>query len=125
MALPATKSRVNASHANYGVTVKFVFLVTPPPTAEMVTAIFAPTAFVCTVKFAELTPATTVTLAGTVATAVLPLARLIRTPPAGAGPFSFTVPCDEAPPLTLFGSKLTADINGGFTVSGADTLLPP
>jgi len=68
---------------NYGITVKFVFLVTPPPAAEMVTTIFAATVLVCTVKFAELTPATTVTLAGTVATAVLPLAKMIRTPPAG------------------------------------------
>jgi len=84
------------------------------------------------VKVADLAPAWTVTLAGSVATLVLPLASLICTPPAGATLLSVTVPCEVAVPLTEFGSKLRDDKAGcggggvanGCTVSIADTIAP-
>jgi hypothetical protein len=58
---------------------------------------------------------------------------LTSTPPAGAGPLSMTVPCDEAPDRTVLGARLSdakdgADGGGdtvvGCTVSVADTIAP-
>jgi hypothetical protein len=84
-------------------------------------------------KVAALAPAGTTTLLGSVATEVLLLKRLTCTPPAGAGPLSVTVPCDEAPDRTVLGARLSdakdgADGGGdtvvGCTVSVADTITP-
>jgi hypothetical protein len=111
-------------------------MVTPPLEAETVTLVLVLTLLVCTAKVAALAPAGTVTLAGTVATEVLLLARLTRTPPVGAGPLSVTVPCDEAPDRTVLGDRLSdvkdgADGTGGggdtvvgCTVNVADTIAP-
>jgi hypothetical protein len=87
----------------------------------------------CTVKVAALDPAATVTLAGTVATDVLLLERLICIPPAGAGLLSVTVPCDVPPDLIVLGLRLSDDNTGpvtvgvtdaGCTVSTAETMAP-
>ena len=64
-------------------------------------------------------PAATVTLAGTVATAVLLLPSVTTAPPAGAALLNVTVPVEEAPPVTLVGFRLTevTTTAGAFTVS--------
>src|SRR5262249_6275190 len=91
-----------------GFTVNTAVRVTPPKLAEMVGAVEAVTVDVAIVKVALVAPAATVTLAGTVATA-LELLRLTTAPPAGAPEVSVTVPCDELPPTTELGARLTAD----------------
>jgi len=51
-------------------------------------------------KFADVAPSGTVTLAGTVATEVLLLLRFTTVPPAGAGAPSVTVPVEGDGPTT-------------------------
>jgi len=85
----------------------------------MVTAVEAATALVFTVKVALVAPARTVTLAGTVAAVVLLLESVTWAPPAGAGPFSETVPVEEVPPVTLAGLRVNDEGIGGITVSEA------
>jgi len=69
----------------------------------MVTDVEAVTPLVFTVNVALVAPAETVTLAWTVAAAVLPLIRETDAPPLGAGPLSVTVPVEGDPPVTLMG----------------------
>jgi hypothetical protein len=71
------------------------------------------------VNVALVAPAATVTLAGTVAAAVLLLPSVTAAPPAGAALLSITVPVEEAPPVTLAGFRVTevTTAAGGFTVS--------
>ena len=78
-------------------------MVTPAYKAEIVTGVDVVTALVLTVNVALLAPAATVTLAGTVAAAVLSLIRETDAPPLGAGPLRVTVPVDGDPPVTLAG----------------------
>jgi hypothetical protein len=61
------------------------------------------TELVATVKVALLAPEAMLTLAGTVAAAVLLLERETTTPDDGAGALSITVPCDVLPPTTVVG----------------------
>jgi hypothetical protein len=68
-----------------------------------VTVVDATTALVLTVKITLVAPAATVTLAGTLAAAVLLLDSVTCAPPEGAGPLSVTVPVEEFPPVTLVG----------------------
>ena len=87
--------------------------------AWIVTAVELATLLVVTEKLAVVAPASTVTLAGTAATAVLPLERVTVAPPVGAAPVSVTVPVELLPPATLVGFRLT-DANvteAGNTVS--------
>lgn len=70
------------------------------------------TALVDTVKVALVWPAGTVTLAGTVAAAVLLLDRATLAPPAGAAADSATMPVDGSPPVTLVGSSCSSDSVG-------------
>jgi len=77
------------------------------------------TGLVLTVNVAVVAFAATVTLAGTVAAAVLLLLNVTTAPPVGAGPFSVTVPVDEPPPVTDVGFKLTELGAGALTVSPA------
>ena len=67
------------------------------------TGVEAVTLLVVTVKVALLAPAATVTLAGTVAAAVLSLIRETAAPPLGAGPLNVTAPVEGNPPVTLAG----------------------
>lgn len=94
--------------SHFLVTVSGVDMVVVLYRAEITTVIEAETRTVDTLKFADVAPAGTTTLAGTVATPVLLLERLITTPPAGAGPLSVTVPVEVDPPLTLAGLSLSA-----------------
>jgi hypothetical protein len=83
------------------------------------------------VNVAFVAPAATVTLAGTVATAVLLLARVTDAPPDGAAADSVTVAVDDAPPFTLVGLSVSAEAAGaagggaGATVRIAVFVTPP
>src|SRR5467141_1276944 len=68
----------------------------------MLTAVDAATALVVTLKLALVPPGATVTLAGTPAAGLL-LESVTCAPPAGAGPFSVTVPAEGLPPVTFAG----------------------
>ena len=84
---------------------------------------------VCTVKVALIAPAGTVTLEGTLATAVLLLESVTWAPPAGAGLLNVTVPVEDCkPPITLVGSSVNDERGGGgggVTVREAVLLTPP
>src|SRR3954449_4491118 len=109
--------------ADAGFTVRVADRLTPPPDAEIAALADVVTAFVETVNVALVAPAGTVTLAGTVAAAVLLLASVTTSPPLGAGPLRVTVPWEAFPPVTLAGLRLTPDTAtpaAGFTASVAD-----
>jgi hypothetical protein len=96
----------------------------------IVTAVFAVTAAVLTLKVALEAPAVTVTLAGTETTDVFELVSVTTAPPLGAPPVKAIVPCDVAPPTTEVGLTLTADrvgavVDAGVTVNVAVRLIPP
>jgi len=82
------------------------------------------TFFVVTVKVAFVEPAATVTLAGTVAAAVLLLLRVTTAPPVGAFPLSVTVPVEETPPGTDIGLRATDFRAAGVTVNTAERVIP-
>ena len=77
-----------------------------------------------------LLPAATVAVAGTVAAAVLLLAKVTTTPPIGAVAFKVTVPVevDAVTPVgslvTLVGFRVRFEMVGGFTVSDAVCCTP-
>ena len=92
----------------------------------MVTEVDVATALVLTVKVALLLPAATVTLAGTLAAALL-LDSVTCTPPVGAGPLSVTVPVDVCePPVTLVGLNVSEETLGIRVtgVTGSVTVWP-
>src|SRR5712691_576004 len=97
----------------------------------MVTAVNAATALVLTVNVALVAPATTVTLEGTVAAAVLLLESATCAPPAGAAPLNVTVPVEDCvPPITLVGLSVSEERVGaggaaGVTASEAVLVAPP
>jgi len=90
----------------------------------MVTDVLLATGLVLTVNVAVVAFAVTVTLAGTVAAAVLLLLSVTTAPPVGAGPFSVTVPVDEVPPVTDVGFRLTALGAGGVTAKPPVCVVP-
>jgi hypothetical protein len=92
-----------------GFTVKEADFVVPLLEAVIVTAAHDVTDWVATVNVALVAPAATVTLAGTVATAVLLLVSVTTVPPVGAAPVKVTVPVEEAGPTTLVGFTDTDD----------------
>jgi len=90
--------------------------------------VFVATAAVMTVKVALVAPAAIVTLAGTPATAGLPLESATMAPPCGAPAESVTRPCDAVPPTALVGLTETlcrlAAAGAAVTVSVAVLLVP-
>jgi len=105
-------------------TVNVAVLLTLPNVAVIVTGLAALTLFVVTVKVAVVVPASTVTDAGTVAAAVLLLARLTVNPPAGARLETVTVPFEVIPPKTVDGRSVTPDSDDAETVTAADLVDP-
>ena len=76
-------------------------------------------------KFALVAPAGTVTLEGTVATAMLLLESVTVAPPAGAAALRVTVPVEVLPAVTLLGLRLTEErVVAGITVSHAPPVTP-
>jgi hypothetical protein len=71
----------------------------------MVTFCTLATVVVVTLKVPVVNPTAMVMLAGTVAAALL-LERVTRTPSAGAGETSVTVPVADCPPVTVTGKTL-------------------
>lgn len=71
-----------------------------------------------------LAPAATVTVAGTVALAVLEV-KVTAVPPVGAIPLKVTVPVEVAPPWTDVGFNETAVRTAGLIVSVAVGEWPP
>ena len=92
----------------------------------MLATTFLLVVFVVIVKVAEVAPAATVTLAGTVARVLLLVSAMVA-PPAGAALLSFTVPVEGDPPITVVGLRVNDDSTagvGGVTLSAADLLTP-
>ena len=89
------------------------------------TCVDTATALVATLKVALVAPAATVTLAGTLAAALL-LASVTCAPPAGAGPLSTTVPVTAVvAPVTLDELRESDEATGGSTVSETLCVRPP
>ena len=86
--------------------------------AEITTEVRRGTRLVVTLKLADVAPAGTMMLAGTVAKLVLLLIRLITAPSEGAGVLSVTVPVEAEPPLTLVGLRVN-ELSPG-KVAGVD-----
>jgi hypothetical protein len=74
--------------------------------AEIVGEEVEVTVSVVTVKVAVVAPAVTVTVGGTVATAVAELERLTVAPPVGAALLVVTVPVEGAAPMTVVGLRV-------------------
>ena len=90
----------------------------------MVAVVVVATETVVNVKFEDVAPAGTTTLAGGVALAELD-ERTTEVPPVGAAPFSVTVPIDDEPPISVFGAKLKLANTAGLIVSVAFFELDP
>jgi len=73
---------------------------------------------------AVVAPARTVTVAGTVPTAVLLEERATTKPPVGAALESVTVPTDGVPPVTLVGMKARLLRTGAVMARGAFAVAP-
>ena len=97
---------------------------TPPAVAETVTEVLAEPGDVVTMNVAELPPAATVTLAGTLATVGWLLDSATTVPPAGALPLSVTVPVEELPAFTVEGESVNDDATGGLRVTAVVFVMP-
>ena len=82
-----------------------------------------PTVTVETLNCAVVAPASTVTVAGGVAAALV-LESVTTSPPVAAGPESVTVPVVPVPPITVDLDNTTDCTVGGFTVSVAVLATP-
>ena len=103
---------------------KVALFVTPPAVAETVTEVLDEPGDVLTMNVAELPPAATVTLAGTLATEGLLLDSATSVPPAGAGPLRVTVPLEELPAFTVEGESVNDDGTGGLMVTVVVLVMP-
>ena len=90
-----------------GFTLSVADPVAPPVEAVKVTRVWNDTSLVEAVNVALVEPAGTVTLVGTVATAVLLLDSVTTVPPDGAGLLNVTVPWEVVPPYTEVGLSVT------------------
>ncbi len=93
----------------------------------MVTTVFRFTALVVTLKLAEVSPASNVTVKGTVAKLVLLLDKFTTSPPAGAAAVRVTVPIDRNPPRILLGlrARFARAADGcGLTVNAVERVTP-
>jgi hypothetical protein len=99
-----------------GWTVRVAVRLTLLKRAVIVTGVFASTGTVVAANVAVVAPATTVTEAGTWATAVLLEVRVTTAPPVGAGLSSVTVPVEDSPPMTAAGARPTEVRTGACTV---------
>ena len=89
-------------------TVSVALRLTLPKLAVIVTGVELVTLVVVMAKVAVVALAATVTVPGTPAALAL-LDNATTAPPAGAGPLRVTVPCDDAPPVTLDGASARAE----------------
>lgn len=106
-----------------GVTVSAAVCCPPPRLAVMVTGVLPDTAEVDTVNVADVAPAATVTLPGTVALLLLD-DRATDVPPGPAAPVSITVPVELVPPSTDAGEIFRLASPAGVIVRFADAWLP-
>jgi len=106
---------VNVAGGGKGVNVIWACTLVPFQDAVIVTGVLTETLAVGIVNGAEKLPAGTRTDAGGVAAGEL-LDSVTSAPPAGAWPFSITLPPDKAPPLKEDGIDSDA-IDGGRTVN--------
>lgn len=113
-----------AAGGAYGFTV-IVWLRTLILDALTLTDCWDCTGLVVTVNCADVAPAGTVTDGGTWTTAGFSDCSVTRAPPAGAGPFSVTVPSVLFPPCTVRGLTTKENRLGVWTVMNADWLLDP
>lgn len=105
---PVTEFGVNVrSDKAGGVIVRVAVIWTEPWVALIVTAVELDTPVVAIVKVADVAPAATVTLPGTVAEVELD-DRVIEEPPVGAAELKVTVPVEDVPPTTDAGETETA-----------------
>jgi hypothetical protein len=86
--------------------------------------VFDDTTLVVTVNVAVVALASTVTLAGTCAAAVLLLDRVTIAPLADAGPVNVTVPIEFVPPTTDAGFSVIDPTAGALTVKFAVCVAP-
>jgi len=100
-----------------GLTVRVGLKLTPSREAVIDTVAVEATPNVVTVKVAEVAPEATVTVAGTVAAAVLELVRPTIAPPGAAGVESVTVPVELVPAMTLVGETVRPDKAAELNVS--------
>jgi hypothetical protein len=115
----ATESKAN------GLSVRTAVLVTPLNAAEIVTMTVAETVEVVIVNAGDaVAPAATVTEAGGTTPGLL-LVKVTLMPPAGAGPFRFTLfKVVETPPTTVVGESTTESSATGLTVRTAVLVTP-
>src|SRR5437867_12990104 len=98
---PGKEQKKVSLPSGYNSTARFAALVVLLYEAEIVEVVEIRTIDVFTVNVALVLPASTVTLAGTLAAPLL-LDSATCAPPAGAGPLSVTVPVEDcAPAVTL------------------------
>jgi len=116
---------VRLTSAVGGVIVRTAVAEAVPSLAVIVALVDVVTAVVVAVNDADVAPAATVTLGGTVALVLLE-DKVTTDPPVGAGPFRLTVPVEGVPPTTEVGTSVTlASATDGVIVSVAVTDAVP
>lgn len=117
---------VNVDTVIDGLTVRIAVLDTPLYVAVIVVVTAAVSAFPVMTKVAEVAPAGTVTLTGTVAAVVLLDTSVTTAPPTGAADVNVTVPVLVTAPYMDDGLSVTVESagGGGVTVRLADVVLP-
>ena len=120
---PVTDAGETLTETSIGAVMERVAVALFPFTVAVIVAVTAAlTAAVVTVNVADVCPAATVTVPGTIADELLD-ASATNKPPVGAGPLSVTVPVDDVPPATVVGFNTTDVVTGAVTVSDAFALV--